>query len=97
MFVFESELWLYEGTDPWHFVSLPTDLAEEVREISAGQTRGFGSLRVNVTIGGTTWKTSIFPDKKLGTFLLPVKREVRMTERVEEGDRVTVRLQLVDF
>jgi SOS-response transcriptional repressor LexA len=49
-----------------------------------------------VSIGATEWRTSVFPDSKLGTFLLPVKREVRVTEGLEEGDMVLVRLDLVD-
>ena len=97
MFVFESEVWLYQGADPWHFVSLPSDLADEIREITAGKARGFGSVRVSVTIGDTTWRTSVFPDKNLGTFLLPVKREVRVAEKIGEGDPVSVTLDLVDF
>ncbi len=39
--------------------------------------RGWGSLPVIVAMGKTTWKTSIFPDKKAGAYLLPLKAEVR--------------------
>lgn len=97
MFVFDSELWLYQGADPWHFVSLPADVAEEIGEIAAGRTRGFGSVRVDVAVGETVWRTSVFPDRKLGTFLLPIKLEVRVAEGLAEGDTVSVRLELVDF
>ena len=51
-------------------------------------------MRVNATIGATTWETSIFPDTKSGSYLLPVKAEVRRREGVEDGDAVTVTLEL---
>jgi hypothetical protein len=96
VFLFDAELWLYDGASPWHFLSLPVAVSEEIIEASAGRQRGFGSVRVRVSIGATEWRTSVFPDSKLGTFLLPVKREVRVTEGLEEGDMVLVRLDLVD-
>ena len=46
--------------------------------------RGFGSIPVIVKLGKTEWKTSIFPDSKSGTFLLPLKAQVRKKEEVEE-------------
>lgn len=94
VFVFEAELWLYGGAEPWHFVSLPPDLSDEIREV--GQARGFGSVRVDVTVGKTNWRTSVFPDRKLGTFLLPVKKEIRESEGLDAGDVVSIRLVLVD-
>lgn len=47
-------------------------------------------------MGTSTWRTSVFPDKASQCFVLPVKRAVRRAEGVEAGDRVGVRLELVD-
>jgi hypothetical protein len=58
--------------------------------------RGFGSLRVEVRIGATTWRTSIFPSSSAGTFVLPVKKAVRRAQGLEVGQRATVHLRLVD-
>ena len=91
---FEAELWLHDGEGGWHFVTLPPDTGEDVRE-RAGARGGFGSVRVTATIGETTWQTSLFPDSKTGSFVLPVKQAVRRANDVEAGDRVTVRLSLV--
>ena len=54
--------------------------------------RGFRSVRVTATIGGTTWRTSIFPGSE--AYVLPVKRAVRTAERFEAGDTVAVRVEL---
>lgn len=44
--------------------------------------RGWGSLQVKVTVGKTSWDTSIFPDSKRGAYLLPIKSEVRKKEDI---------------
>ncbi len=92
---FEAPLWRWEGESAWHFVSLPEDVADEIEDSPVARG-GFGSVRVEVRIGTTSWTTSLFPDTKRGTFLLPVKRKVRDVERIGEGDTVTVHLSTID-
>lgn len=57
--------------------------------MGAGPPRGFGSVRVEATVGGTTWRTSVFPDSRGGSYVLPVKRAVREAEDLDDGDQVT--------
>lgn len=90
---FEAELWEYDGQGAWHFVTVPAELSEDLRT-DAGPRRGFGSVRVRATVGGSTWSTSVFPSKD-GPFVLPVKKAVRLAEDLEAGDSVAVEL-LVD-
>ena len=79
----------------WHFVSLPRDLSEEIRDGVDHSRPGFGSVRVEVAIGATRWRTSIFPDSKRGTYLLPVKQAVRRAEGLSVGDPATVTLTVL--
>jgi hypothetical protein len=95
-FAFAATLWEHDGDAAWHFVSLPEDIADEIAERSAGRTRGFGSVRVEVTIGGSTWRTSLFPDGPWGTYVLPVKRAVRAAEGLTDGSYAGVLLRLLD-
>lgn len=95
-FEFAAPLWRYPGADGWHFVSLPPEISMEITDITAGIRRGFGSVRVAVTVGSTAWRTSIFPDSKTGVYWLPVKQAVRVAERLEVGDQVKAQLQLAD-
>jgi hypothetical protein len=60
------------------------------------QCRGFGSLRVRVTVGGSTWTTSIFPDSVRGSYVLPIKRAVRQAENLDVGDVANVTVELID-
>ncbi|MEU3769929.1 DUF1905 domain-containing protein [Amycolatopsis keratiniphila] len=97
--VFDAELWVWDARrgETWTFVSLPQDISEEIREITDGPRRGFGAVRVRVGIGGSKWKTSIFPDSKRGAYVLPVKKAVRKAEGIEEGDVAKVTVELIDL
>lgn len=58
-----EKVWLYPGKAAWHFVTIPKDISSDIDYYFAQNKRGWGSLPVSVTIGKTTWKTSIFPDE----------------------------------
>jgi hypothetical protein len=91
-YAFRAPLWLYPGEAAWHFITLPADISEEIREVSAGHRKGFGSVKVTAHIAGHQWQTSIFPDAGSGSYLLPVKKAVRMAAHITAGDDVEVRL-----
>jgi Domain of unknown function (DUF1905) len=95
-FEFSAPLWRYPGADGWHFVSLPPAVSADITDLTAGSRRGFGSVRVAVRVGATAWRTSVFPDRKTGTFLLPVKQAVRAAEHLEAGDDVRAQLEILN-
>jgi hypothetical protein len=80
---------VYPGNGGWRFLPIPQKEAAEIKEVFAKKSRGWGSLPVIVTIGTTTWETSIFPDKKSRTYLLPLKAQVRKKESLFDDDTVT--------
>lgn len=97
-FNFTEKVWLYAGTGAWHFISLPKKDAHVLQAMQAGkQRRGWGAIKVKVTIGATSWETSIFPDSKRDTYLLPLKAKVRKAENIAEGSRVAVTLKTIGF
>lgn len=89
---FTAVLREHVGPAAWHFLTLPPELADDVREFGAGARTGFGSVRVTATVGSTTWRTSVFPDATSRSYLLPVKKPVRTAEGLRAGDRVRVEL-----
>lgn len=97
VYAFEAELWRWRAEEggTWIFLSLPFDIADEIDETS-GPKRGFGSVRVEVRIGPSTWRTSLFPSKEHKTYVLPVKAAVRKANKLDEGDTAGVTLTLVD-
>jgi hypothetical protein len=90
---FTAELWEWDGQAAWHFVTLPGDLSDDLR-VQHGGGRGFGAVPVRVTVGASTWETSVFPDTTRGAYLLPVKKEVRRREGLEAGEPVEVALEV---
>lgn len=92
---FTAELWQWQAEGGWFFVTLTPEAAALVRE-RPRPPRGFGSVRVRATIGDSSWETSVFPDSTSGSYLLPVKKEVRSAEGVDEGDPVEVRLAILE-
>lgn len=92
---FSAELWESDAGS-WVFVTLPADVSRDIREAPRPPQPGFGSVRVEVTIGGSSWATSVFPDSKRGAYLLPVKKAVRVAEGVEPGDVVEVTITTLD-
>ena len=94
---FTAPLWRYPDADGWHFVSLPPEISADITDLTAGARRGFGSVRVAVTVGATSWRTSLFPDSKTGAYLLPVKKAVRVAERLDVGDEVRAVLYITDL
>ena len=101
-FTTTTRLWRWQSaTAPaaWYFLTIAGDVADAIRLAAlSGQwldrRGGFGSARVEVRIGDTLWKTSVFPHKESGGWILPVKAAVRKAEGVAEGDEVTLTVSL---
>jgi len=97
---FEAELWIWSAksgqAESWVFATVPVDVSEEIRDLG-GPPRGFGSVRVEATLGATTWRTSVFPHgDQPGTFVLPLKKAVRRAEGLEVGDSATITVRVVE-
>jgi hypothetical protein len=84
---------------PIGFVRIPPEAAGAIagheleRRLEIGKRRGFGSVKVTVTLGESRWQTSLFPNKD-GSWFLPVKKPVRVAEGLEYGDEIDVELEL---
>lgn len=97
-FSFTGKCWVWHGKQgAWHFLTLPVDKSEEIKffdENMHEKRRGWGAVRVVVTIASTSWETSIFPHSAAGAYILPVKADVRKKEKIAAGDAVTVELKI---
>ena len=95
MITVTAPVWLWSGGQgSWHFLTVPEEEAMEIRAQSLGTRRGFGSVRVEATIAGVSWRTSVFPQKS-GGYILPIKADVRRRAGISAGDDVTVELELL--
>jgi len=95
-FDFKAKMWEYQGKASWHFVTLPQDTATIIKDFYPFK-KGFGSVPVQVTAGQTHWKTSIFPDNSLQSYVLPIKASVRNKEMLQVGDVVTLTITVIFY
>lgn len=68
---------------PWMYLQIPNEKVPNVRP------GGWGSVPVMATVGGTTWRTSLFPAKNIGYFL-PIKKAVAKAENLFVGKLIAV-------
>ncbi len=97
-FTFTEKCWLWQADKgAWHFITVPKNHSEEIKFFTDnhfGKRRGWGAVRVSVTIGSSEWQTSIFPSKSLDAYILPIKADVRKKEKFSVDDLVNVRLKV---
>ena len=87
---FNGKIWFWRGPAPWYFITVPAQQSDVIKAVSGIVTYGWGMIPVDVRIGKSEWKTSLFP--KDGCYIVPIKASIRQAEDLEEGDEVTVRL-----
>jgi hypothetical protein len=91
-FEFRGTIIFWRGPAPFLFVPMPDAESQDLKAMSASVTYGWGVIPVQVQIGKTTYKTSLFP--KDGRYLVPIKVAVRKAENIDEGDEVAVTLDV---
>ena len=91
---FKANVWIYPGPRPWHFVTLPVDVANEISSKHEQAKAGFGSLPVDAVYQGLSWKTSIFPDKETSSYLLPLKKEMRKKAGIEANQAIYLEISI---
>ena len=89
---FNGIIWYWRGPSPFYFVTVPAEQSENLKAVSGIVTYGWGMIPVDVRIGRTGWKTSLFP--KDGCYIVPLKDKVRKAENLAEGDHVTIQLEV---
>ena len=97
MITVTSLLWIWKGSDAagrWYFITVPEEQSAEIKAHGFGSPRGFGSVKVEASIGDVSWRTSVFPLNS-GGYLLPVKKDIRTKANLGAGDEVTVELELL--
>lgn len=82
-----APLHIFAMAAPWLYVPIPLEKVPPVK------TGGWGSIPVRVSVGSSTWDTSLFPIKK-DHYFVPIKKAIARAERLRVGDSVTVHYQV---
>jgi hypothetical protein len=89
---FQGDVFEWRGPAPFYFVRVPDGEAAQIRDIASMVTYGWGVIPATVTVGSTSVTTSLFP--KDGGYLVPIKNDLRLPEKMSTGDSVTVTLSI---
>lgn len=89
----KERIFKWTGEASWYFIRIDEKVSENIKDNFGMLARGWGSLPVNVTLGESRWKTSIFPEK--GTYLLPIKSQIRKAEKINDGDTVNLQIEII--
>ncbi len=77
-----------EGNDSglWRFARVPEDISAKIKEMQRGRLRrGWGAVYARAKVGKSEWVTSIFPDRRSTTYILPLKKQIRYEENLYDG------------
>jgi len=94
-FSFRAKPWLVQGKGGWVFVSLPKKRAVQLRALADEYAAAWGSIRVRLKIGDHKWESSLFPDTRRQTYLLPLKADVRRKTGVMAGKTCLISLEIL--
>ena len=90
---FKTKVWIWDGPSAWYFVTIPVKESLVVKEKYGKFHRGWGSVPIKVIIGKSIWNTSMFWEKS-GTYLLPIKKEIRKNENISNGSNVSIKIKI---
>jgi hypothetical protein len=91
---FEALMWRVNAQGGWHFVSLPKDISDEIREALKWQEQGWGRMKATAIIGDLRWETAIWFDTKRGTYILPIKSIIRTKTGIRLNEATAIQIEI---
>ncbi len=93
-FQIKEKVFLWPGMQAaWHFVYVDGPVKNKI--VKTATTHHMGMIRVQATLGKTVWETSLFPNKKENCYIMAIKKSVRQSEGIFDGDEVRIVLELI--
>lgn len=82
----------WRGPAPFFYARIPEPIGAEIAAVRKAASYGWGVIPVEATIAGVSFTTSLFP--RDGTYLLPLKDNVRKQLGVTVDDEVEVEMAI---
>ena len=89
---FETQVIYWRGPSPFFFAPIPRQYVDELGRVAKIVTYGWGMIPVEARIADVPFNTSLYP--KDGTFLLPLKVDIRRKTNITAGDLIVVDLTI---
>ena len=80
----KSSVKIFPVKNPWIYVDIPEKYTEMLKNYADR-----GLVAVKVTLGKSTWDTSLMPMGN-GTQFIPLSAKVRKAENIEVGDNINL-------
>lgn len=93
-YLIDAKVWEHEDGS-WRFITVPKQTSDEIHAQFSSRAKGLDSIPVQVTVGLSSWKTSLFFSKSHGGYILPIKREVRVKESIEDGKIISIKIAIL--
>ena len=91
---FSAKLWQHNSPGGWFFVTLPESVSKEIRENLGWQEEGWGRMKASVELRNITWDSAIWYDKKMNSYMLPIKADIRKKTGVLLDEEINVRISI---
>jgi hypothetical protein len=91
-FKIEAEVIEWRGPAPFFFARIDQDTSDLIKLQSKDFTYGWGVLHAHGFIGNSQFQTALMP--KDGRYLIPLKDELRKTQKISVGIKIQVMLTL---
>ncbi len=84
-----------DDSGAWRFARVPENISAKIKEMQKDRLRrGWGAIYAQAKIKKSEWTTSIFPDRHSGTYILPLKKEIRYQENLYDGIDIKVSIEI---
>lgn len=87
---FRSKVWQHPAPGGWYFVSLPATVSKEIRKQFKSQEQGWGRLKITAQTGQSKWATALWYDTRRRTYILALKKEIRVREGIYSGEVIDI-------
>lgn len=91
-FIIKGEIFEWRGPAPYFFVKVPIKDGEIIKKQAKVLSYGWGVIPVHGSVGKTEFSTALFPKDR--SYLIPIKDQLRKSENLDLGDRITIFLNL---
>ena len=84
-----------DNSGSWRFARVPEGISTKIKEMQKGKLRrGWGAVYTKAKVGKSEWTTSIFPDRRSATYILPLKKQIRYEENLYDGREFNFKIEI---
>lgn len=90
-FTIKGVVWVWPGSTPWHFITLDKKISDEVRESFPKMS----IVKIKAKVGEVEWQTAFFRESKTKSYIMPLKKKIRLAEDIWSGEEIEVHVEIL--